>query len=77
MKKIPVAPVVALREGKPLLVNWNGRTHYVQRVLASWEEKGKWWINRRRREYFKVELEDGIYEMCHHSGQWKLTKLSD
>ena len=62
------APEGGVRQ--PVAFTWRGKRYEVRRVMSAWVDTGfgvgevtRTWYNRRHRNYFRVEAEDGqVYE---------------
>lgn len=50
----------------------------VARVLDRWRYDGRWWEGEISRDYYLVELVDGVrLELFQEGGSWWLSKMSD
>ncbi len=48
------------------------------RVIDQWRYDGRWWEDEVGRDYYLVELADGVrLELFMEGGAWWLSKMSD
>jgi hypothetical protein len=74
---------------EPVAFTWQGRRYEVRAVLRAWVDHGfgtnevtRTWFNRRHRNYYRVEADDGkVYELYLNRGgkrrEWVLVKQLD
>lgn len=72
--------VQADAEAQPVSFVWFGRQHGIVRVCNAWRVHTGWWRQEVRRDYFKVQTEDGLLCVVYHdllAGRWHLVRVYD
>jgi hypothetical protein len=74
----PVA--VSMDHGLPTQFEWRGNTYVVKDVIGRWRVEGRWWVDGRDREYWRVEARGGaVWDLYHDrvNDEWRLERLWD
>jgi hypothetical protein len=74
MRKTHVTP----KNGKPFLVEVNGRRFRVSTIVDDWLYSGSWWLIEERRHYYLTELDDGRHvEVFDDGSDWWVSRIAD
>jgi hypothetical protein len=69
--------VKAANDGTPNSLTLNHNRHKVVRIYDHWRIGDSWWADEVRRDYFKVELNNGSVSNIYHdmvANRWYLAK---
>lgn len=75
----PVA-VEADAAGVPVLLQWEGETHRVERVTRAWRVDEAWWRRRVWRAYYELSTDTGLLLILFQdllTAQWYLQRVYD
>ena len=59
--------------GEPAVVDWNNSRRKVAAILNVWRIDEEWWREEISRQYFRIELQDGLIVTVFRdlvSGRW-------
>ncbi len=74
---IPVN-VLTNEKGHPCGLNRPQRPVKVTRILDTWQDGGRWWLNEPPRDYYLLELETGsVWEVYKSGSDWTLSGIAD
>jgi hypothetical protein len=65
--------VLANDSGEPAAVNWNNTRRRVAAIVNVWRVDEEWWREEISRQYFRIELHDGLVVTVFHdliAGRW-------
>lgn len=70
---------------RPVAFAWRGRRYRVTGVLGHWREDPGWWarpnggaaVRIEQADLWRVEAGDGVYELVHRGGSWRLDRIWD
>ena len=66
--------------GMPSTFTWRGTLYQVIDVIGKWRIEGRWWVDGRDREYWRVEARGGaVWDLYHDrlAGRWHMERLWD
>jgi hypothetical protein len=79
MTRIVRRPVAVWTDnaGRPQAFRDGERTHRVRAVIDEWREMGAWWDGETESRMWRVDTDEGVYDLELLDGQWRLYRIWD
>jgi len=60
---------VLMQDERPCEFQWKRRRVTVESCVDYWSEQGRWWDGEKRRLFFLVQTERGLFLLCRNAGE--------
>ncbi len=77
MKRLDEPITVIPADGPPRRIAWRGNTVPVEALVDYWVLEGKWWMNRARRVYLRLQTPAGTLDVYRRNTSWHLDRVVD